>query len=668
MKKMRIVFSLLIVLFLVSTLNITTSNAQDSTHYIYGAAWGPGKIQRTTLDGSNIEDLVTGLKWPRDVALDIAGNKMYWVDAGANKVQRANLDGTNVQNLVNAQGRPFGIAVDTTSGKMYWSIWGPGKIRRANLDGTNVEDFITGLREPEDIDLDLSEGKIYWTDTVTNKIQRANLDGSNIEDLVTEGLSHPLGLTLDVAGGKIYWTNTSFWPWGGPGVDKIRRANLDGTNVEDLVTTGFAAVAHGIVLDVSAGKMYWTDGGKIRRANLDGSNVEDAITGIGATGIAIGILQPNTVRPPDVTTTTKRPPDVTTTTTTTVSFSPSPVQSPAVNERLTFSLRIANGVRVAGYQATVQFDTTTLRYVSSANSNYLPAGAFSGQPVVEGNLVKINAASLTGESKGNGTLATLTFEIIAVKASSLTLSEVLLSNSDGETSRPQVQGAEITTSRQLRGDVNADGAVNVLDLVLVASRFGQTGENAADVNGDKVVNIADLVLVAGALGGDDDANNVGPILVAGALGGNASPSLHPRSFELLTVTDVKQWLSQAQDLPLTDITSQRGIHFLEQLLLTLTPKETELLANYPNPFNPETWIPYQLSNPADVAVHIYGINGTLVRYLPLGYQAAGMYRGRSRAAYWDGKNAVGEPVASGVYFYTLIAGDYTATRKMLIRK
>ena len=98
------------------------------------------------------------------------------------------------------------------------------------------------------------------------------------------------------------------------------------------------------------------------------------------------------------------------------------------------------------------------------------------------------------------------------------------------------------------------------------------------------------------------------------------------------------------------------------------PRETTLLPNYPNPFNPETWIPYQLSSPADVTVHIYGINGTLVRRLPLGHRAAGMYRGRSRAAYWDGKNELGESVASGVYFYTLTAGDFTATRKMLIRK
>ena len=100
----------------------------------------------------------------------------------------------------------------------------------------------------------------------------------------------------------------------------------------------------------------------------------------------------------------------------------------------------------------------------------------------------------------------------------------------------------------------------------------------------------------------------------------------------------------------------------------LIPTETALLVNYPNPFNPETWIPYQLATPADVTLKIYNIQGRVVRDLDLGHQRAGMYHGRSRAAYWDGRNAVGEPVASGVYFYTLIAGDFTATRKMLIAK
>ena len=96
--------------------------------------------------------------------------------------------------------------------------------------------------------------------------------------------------------------------------------------------------------------------------------------------------------------------------------------------------------------------------------------------------------------------------------------------------------------------------------------------------------------------------------------------------------------------------------------------QSVLLANYPNPFNPETWIPYQLSESANVTVSIYAVNGVLVRRLDLGHQGAGVYRSRSRAAYWDGRNAFGERVASGLYFYTLTAGDFTATRKMLIRK
>ena len=98
------------------------------------------------------------------------------------------------------------------------------------------------------------------------------------------------------------------------------------------------------------------------------------------------------------------------------------------------------------------------------------------------------------------------------------------------------------------------------------------------------------------------------------------------------------------------------------------PEETSLLSNYPNPFNPETWIPYQLAKPAEVTVSIYSADGKLVRTLALGHQRAGIYQSRTRAAYWDGRNAQGEPVASGVYFYTLSAGDFTATRKMLIRK
>ena len=128
---------------------------------------------------------------------------------------------------------------------------------------------------------------------------------------------------------------------------------------------------------------------------------------------------------------------------------------------------------------------------------------------------------------------------------------------------------------------------------------------------------------------------------------------------MLTAADIHQWLAQAQKRNLTDPVYQRGIAVLEQLLAALTPKETVLLPNYPNPFNPETWIPYQLAHSADVTLTIYDTKGVLVRQLDLGYRSAGYYADRKSAAYWNGHNDSGELVASGVYFYQIQAGDYT---------
>ena len=204
-------------------------------------------------------------------------------------------------------------------------------------------------------------------------------------------------------------------------------------------------------------------------------------------------------------------------------------------------------------------------------------------------------------------------------------------------------------------DVNGDGLVNIQDLVLVSLSFGRSVPeegNPADVNGDGQINIVDLVKVAGALGT-----------------GTSAPSVLNQNLTFaLTRAEVQQWLTHAQEENLTDAVSLRGIRFLEELLAALTPKETALLPNYPNPFNPETWIPYQLATPADVNISIYAANGTLVHTLDLGHQPVGIYQERNRAAHWDGKNALGEAVASGIYFYTLKAGDFSATRKMLIRK
>ena len=449
-----------------------------------------------------------------------------------------------------------------------------------------------------------------------------------------------------------------------------------------------------------------------------------------------------------------------------VSINPNLVESPSVGKQFAINVSITDGENIGGYQLTVGFDATALRYVESANGDYLPPGAFFGTPAVERDRVTLGAVTSVGVGNGDGTLATLTFEILDVRESTLALSDVILITSDGgeylpllstggRVIRPTLSSSAIVSvipSRVLSpaireqlvfdvgiaggknvvdhqltweydktaltfissswgnymddgvgnadgvlftgtfevlsvkdstvnvsghyihqdgfryiptfesaqviapllGDVNRDGVVNILDLVRVASSFGQRVQvegNPADVNEDGIVGIVDLVRVAGAL---DNAA--------------AAPSLHLQAGALLTTTDVQQWLIQAQQLVLTDAISQRGILFLEQLLATLTPKETALLPNYPNPFNPETWIPYQLANPADVTLHIYSVDGTLVRTLALGHKGVGIYQSHSRAAYWDGKNELGEHVASGVYFYTLTAGDFIATRKMLIRK
>ena len=113
---------------------------------------------------------------------------------------------------------------------------------------------------------------------------------------------------------------------------------------------------------------------------------------------------------------------------------------------------------------------------------------------------------------------------------------------------------------------------------------------------------------------------------------------------------------------------QRAIVMLESVLASMRPDKTVLLANYPNPFNPETWIPYRLAKSADVEIDIYDTYGTVVRHLKLGHQSAGYYTSRSRAAYWDGKNDFGERVANGIYFYQLQADTTSPLRKMVILK
>ncbi|MBC8273751.1 MAG: T9SS type A sorting domain-containing protein, partial [Chloroflexi bacterium] len=98
------------------------------------------------------------------------------------------------------------------------------------------------------------------------------------------------------------------------------------------------------------------------------------------------------------------------------------------------------------------------------------------------------------------------------------------------------------------------------------------------------------------------------------------------------------------------------------------PSQSQLFQNYPNPFNPETWIPFQLAESAEVTIRIYNVAGQLVRTLNLGQKTAGRYLDKTRAAYWDGRNEQNEKISSGVYFYLIEAGNFRATKKLVVAK
>ena len=236
--------------------------------------------------------------------------------------------------------------------------------------------------------------------------------------------------------------------------------------------------------------------------------------------------------------------------TTFVSIQSDTLEVPKIGEHLTMDVNITGGKTVAGYQFTAAFDPSALRYIVATNADYLAADTFA-MPLPEADSVTLVATGLRDAplSDGDGTLATLTFEVLANKPFGVHLTDVIL----------------------------CDATPTALTVGWADTRLNGTLE-------------------------------------------------------------------------------------------MLPADQTRLFGNYPNPFNPETWIPYQLAAAADVTLTIYGTNGQVVRTLRLGHQPAGVYQRKARAAYWDGRNDFGEHVASGLYFYTLRAGDFTATGKMLIMK
>ena len=473
--------------------------------------------------------------------------------------------------------------------------------------------------------IDTKGAQIYWT-SVDNgtKIQRANLDGTNVQDLVT-GLGRLVTIALDVEGGKMYWAD---------GEGKIQRANLDGTNVQDLVTGLGGRVF--VALDVEGGKMYWTDSnrGKIQRVNLDGTNVQDLVTGLrGPRGIALDV----------------------------------------VDGKIYWTDSNRGKIQRANLDGTNVQDLVTglgspfgIALDVEGGKIYWTNPDFNGSKIQCANLDGTNVQDLVTESEIFVPLG-IALDVEGGKMYwADETSRIQCANLDGTNVQDLVTGSEIDLPYGIalaippdlppaQADVNQDGQVNIIDLLLVVSTLGDAAPALlfGDVNEDDRVTIDDVLLVIEAL---DD-----PVTAA-------APSNNERIIPLNGAM-LEAHLNRLRSHSDGSLKYRRAIAFFQNLLVPVAPPDrTELLANYPNPFNPETWIPYHLAHDADVRLTIYDTKGAKVRQLDLGHRLAGYYTDRTKAAYWDGRNAFGESVASGVYFYHLSAGDYSQTRRLVILK
>ena len=336
-------------------------------------------------------------------------------------------------------------------------------------------------------------------------------------------------------------------------------------------------------------------------------------------------------------------------------FSKTPIHT---GDTFTLDVRAENVINMAGWQFDIAFDPTALEAISMGEGDFLKMDGgttfFQGGSIdnATGKITGLSAARLSVQGvSGTGTLLQVRFKAKSAGETELALHKFQFGSTTGDNIPAGPHEIRIVVEERLTtGDVNRDGVVSILDLILVAQQLGKrvSAGSAVDVNGDGVVSILDLIRVA-----------------QGIAGSPAAPSVGTESVDAATI---EAWIAHARLEDDGSLAFKQGIENLQALLASLIPEETLLLRNYPNPFNPETWIPYQLATPAEVTLAIYDMNGQLIRRLAVGHQAAGMYRSRSRAVYWDGRNHLGESVASGLYFYTLTADNFTATRRMLILK
>ena len=318
----------------------------------------------------------------------------------------------------------------------------------------------------------------------------------------------------------------------------------------------------------------------------------------------------------------------------------------------------------------------------------IPAPILDGVTSESGKITEGTIVQLIGENFQEGASVTvggiriLDVEYISpteitftIPASTVGNVEIVLTNPDGQSQKIAFSYVEFRPE-----DINRDEQIDIFDLVKVGSSFGQTGEGlAADIDGNGEVDIFDLVRVARLFGQSGIVSAApsaraasGRFDFATARESIQQEGTHSRTTPMGsdTLSRLRSALTELERISDTMPEVRIGADLLRNWLATNAgiPAKTQLLPNYPNPFNPETWIPYHLDRDANTALSIYNAGGVLVRQFDLGHQSAGFYTEKGNAVYWDGQNERGEAVASGTYFYRLRAGDYSAMRRMVIVK
>ena len=478
---------------------------------------------------------------------------------------------------------------------------------------------------------------LYWISRAEGKLHR--LVDAEVENLAPN-IDGILSLTVDTQNELLYWTRQT-----AKNKSAIQRAGLNGRGVITLQTS--LTLMTSIAVDSTGTTLYWADIlGKIKSRPVQGNRVTLLAQNLSSpTGLvwaneylywgeATGQIRRMNLR------NNRR-------TIETITTSAGEPVSLAVHSGRVYWTEISGNVSQLNRVNTNGTGVEALKTLAGSRRVWLDVDG-SDSKIYLTRLTKLERRSLSGKS-AKTLVESLQSPGSLVLGGTLPTGPPVVS----QPSQPTQPPTQTTYSMY---DINEDGAINNTDMRLVAADINKSGDaitnRRADVDGSGTVDVTDLILVLGNL----DADVAAPAI---------DVDLKAMDVDFDRVQEQVEVLLASGD---RSIAAQRALLYLQHLLALARPDETVLLANYPNPFNPETWIPYHLSESTDVRVNIYDAQGVLVRVLPLGHQTAGYYTSRSRAAYWDGLNALGERVASGIYFYQLQTDTVSPMRKMVILK